>query len=87
MLMSNVAVCYIYMWYQVYIFSRQLDLDGRTSLEGILQNINNKPWFRVVDINSDIKSNIAKQILFFSIESQIDWLQFQILFHLKRWNI
>lgn len=33
------AVFYIYMWYQVYIFSRQLDLDGRTSLEGILQNV------------------------------------------------
>ncbi|XP_055312235.1 uncharacterized protein LOC129574357 [Sitodiplosis mosellana] len=31
---------YIYMWYQVYIFSRQLDLDGRTSLEGILQEVN-----------------------------------------------
>lgn len=33
-----IAVIYIYMWYQVYVFSRQLYLDGRTSLEGILQS-------------------------------------------------
>lgn len=31
------------MWYQVYIFSRQLDLDGRTSLEGIIQDVSAKP--------------------------------------------
>lgn len=32
------AVLYIYLWYQVYLFSRQLYLDGRTSLEDILQS-------------------------------------------------
>lgn len=32
------SVIYIYLWHQVYMFSRQLYLDGRTSLEGILQN-------------------------------------------------
>ncbi|XP_031631211.1 uncharacterized protein LOC116345718 [Contarinia nasturtii] len=41
LLTSN--VCYLYLWYQVYIFSRQLDLDGRTSLEGILQNVTARP--------------------------------------------
>lgn len=37
------TVFYIYIWYQVYLFSRQLDLDGRTSLEGILQITNTNP--------------------------------------------
>lgn len=36
-------VFYIYIWYQVYLFSRQLDLDGRTSLEGILQITTTNP--------------------------------------------
>lgn len=40
--LSIVSICptvsYIYLWYQVYLFSRQLYLDGRTSLEGIIQS-------------------------------------------------